>query len=207
MESMKKSSLSPIEKVYHAFYLSKKEKIYFNELREISRLSISSLQNVLAKLEERREILKMKEKGNVFYSLIKKEEIALKFTKFDILRFNELNLGIKIPLKDFLEQAPKQIEFILLFGSASRKQEKQESDIDLLVILQKFSDEKLQNFYEKEIKEKCEAVREKVNSRSNHPLSLAFIDSKEFKISKDPLIMQAKETGFPIFGNFQHYNE
>lgn len=207
MGSMKKSSFNPIEKVYHAFYLSKKERIYFNELREISKLSISSLQNVLAKLEERREILKIKEKGNVFYSLIKKEAIALNFTKFDILRFNELNIGIKIPIKDFLEQAPKQIELIILFGSASRKQEKQESDIDLLVILQKFSDEKLQNFYEKEIKEKCEAVREKVNSRSNHPLSLAFIDSKGFKISKDPLIMQAKETGFTIWGSFQHYNE
>ena len=204
---MKKSSLSPIEKVYSAFYLSKKEKIYFNELREINKLSISSLQNVLAKLEERREILKIKEKGNVFYSLIKKEEIAIKFTKFDILRFNELNPEIKIPLKDFLEQFPKQVKFILLFGSASRKQEKQESDIDLLVILQEFSDKKLQSLYEKEIKGKFETARKKVNSRSNHPLSLAFVDSKEFKISKDHLIIQAKETGFPIWGSFQHYNE
>ena len=204
---MKKSSLSPIEKVYSAFYLSKKEKIYFNELREINKLSISSLQNALTKLEKRREILKIKEKGNVFYSLIKKEEIAIKFTKFDILRFNELNLEIKIPLKDFLEQFPKQVKFILLFGSASRKQEKQESDIDLLVILQEFSDKKLQSLYEKEIKGKFETARKKVNSRSNHPLSLAFVDSKEFKISKDHLIIQAKETGFPIWGSFQHYNE
>ena len=139
--------------------------------------------------------------------MVKKEERATKFTTFDRLRFNELNHGVKIPLKDFLNQAPKQIECILLFGSASRKQEKQGSDIDLMIILQTFSEEKLQELYEKEIKEKCESVRKKVNSRSNHPISLVFVNSKEFKISKDHLILQAKQTGFPIQWSFQYYND
>lgn len=195
------------EKIYYAFYKNKKEWLYFNELKRHTSLSNSSIQNALRKLSESKEIVKNKETSNIFYRLSSKNKIALNFSAIDLERLENLNFNVKIPLKDFLENSPRQVEFIILFGSASRKEEKNDSDIDLLVVLHKFSDNKLQEKYEAEIKAGFEKARKAVNSRSNYSLSIAFTNIEEFKTSKDHLVLQAKETGFPIFGNFQYYNE
>ena len=200
--------MKPEEKIYYAFYATKKEWLYFNELKLHTKMSNSSLQNALNKLISNKELQERKETSNIFYKLADKNKIMLNFSVFDLERLEKLNLNVRIPLKDFLNQIPKQIEFILLFGSSSRKEEKKESDIDLLIVLNKFLDEKLQKLYESEIKKEFEGVRKAVNVRSTHPLSLAFVNSEEFKTSKDHLLIQAKNTGFPIFGNLEyHKNE
>ena len=51
--------------------------MYFNEIREITGMSISSLQNALLKLELSNGVIKIKKKGNVFYQLDYKEYIIL----------------------------------------------------------------------------------------------------------------------------------
>ncbi|MDP1728920.1 MAG: nucleotidyltransferase domain-containing protein, partial [archaeon] len=147
-----KNELSPIERVYFTFYNSKKKTMYFNEIREKAKMSISSLQNVLLKMDKSKEIIKNKEKSNTFYSLKSKEKIALNFTKFDIQKLDSLNINIKIPLNDFLGQI-NNISFITLFGSASKGEEKKDSDIDLLIVTNHFEDKPLNELYQKKIKE------------------------------------------------------
>ena len=82
------NELNPVERVYFTFYNSKKKTMYFNEIREKAKMSISSLQNVLLKMNKFGEIIKHKEKSNTFYTLKNKEQIALNFTKFDIQKLN-----------------------------------------------------------------------------------------------------------------------
>lgn len=199
--------MKPEEKIYHAFYREKKEWLYFNELKFHTKMSHSSLQNVLKKLISNHELKERKETSNIFYSLIDKPKVASHFSAFDLERLEGLNLNVKVPLKDFLKQVPSQIEFIILFGSSSRKQEKTNSDIDLLVVMNKFSNEKLQKLYEEEIRKELEKVKKSVNARSIYPISLVFVNLEEFKNSKDHLLMQAKNTGFPIFGNWRYYEK
>lgn len=197
--------LKPEEKIYFAFYSKRKDMLYFNEIRELTSMSISSLQNAILKLEKNKEINKVKEKAHIFYKLKNEQLIALNFTKFDITKTENLNINIKIPLKKFLSEIPKEIDFIMLFGSASRKQEKKESDIDLLIVLHNFKNENLQKEYEKEIKNEITKIKEKINAISNHSLSLFYTNTEEFINSKDRVIKEAKQTGFCIYNNLNHY--
>jgi len=193
-------------KIYEAFYESKKEWLYFTEIRNLTKLSNSSLQNVLLKLLNSKKTKKDKQTSNVYYKIFNTEKLEI-FNIFDKERLNKLNPNVRIPLKNFLKEILSELEFIILFGSASRRQEKESSDIDLLVVLHKFEDNKLQKLYEKETKNKLEKLRKKINSESNHPLNIVYINLDIFKTSKDHLIIQAKNHGFPISGNLKYYEE
>lgn len=201
-----KYKLIPIEKVYYAFYQTKKKQMYFNEIREKTRMSISSLQNALQKLEMMNEIIKIKKKGNVFYELNNKDYIVLNFTKFDLIKFNDLNRNIKIPLKEFLDKI-NNIAFVLLFGSASTGQEKKASDIDLLIVTNHYEDNDLNEKYQKEIKSYIETIKKSVNAKSLYPLNIALVNQKEFKDRKDFLLDEAKKTGFCIYNHQEYYRE
>ena len=201
-----KTELTPTEKIYYVFYQTKKKQMYFNEIRVKTKMSISSLQNVLSKLEKNNEITKIKEKGNVFYNLKDRDSIALNFTKFGIQKFNNLNRNVKIPLKEFLEKI-NNISFILFFGSASIGQEKKGSDIDLLIVAYYFEEKELNEKYKKEIKINIEQIKKSVNAKSLYPLNLVFVDEKEFQMRKDYLLDEAKKTGFCIYNQQKYYKE
>lgn len=192
------------EKIYKAFYNSKKEWLYFTELKNITKLSNSSLQNVLKKLINIKEIKEDKQTSNIFYKISNSKKPSI-FSLIDKKRFDNLNSEVRIPLKNLLEKTPCEIAHIILFGSASKKQEKENSDIDLVFVLYKFKNPKLQALYKKEIKQKIGALRKSINSESNYPLNIIFLDKDSFKASKDHLIIQAKQTGFPIYGLEQYY--
>jgi len=188
--------------VYFAFYSSKKKAMYFNEIRDKVKMSISSLQNAIKRMEKSKEISSLREKANIFYNLKDKESIALNFSKFDIQKFNNLDFNVTLPLKDFINKI-SNVAFILLFGSASREEEKKGSDIDLLIVTYNFSEE-INKIYNKKIKEEIEEIRKSVHSI--YHLSTVFVNEKEFKDRKDYLLEQAKETGFCIY-NQQYYHK
>lgn len=198
--------MKPIEKIYLAFYTSKKKKLYFNELKEISGLKDSSLNKNLLNLIELDEIVKEKTKQNTFYSLKNQELKASYFTKFSINRFNKLNFKIKNPLNKFKEEI-KNIKFIIHFGSSSRNEEKKESDIDLLIVLNNFEDKKLNKLYTKEIKTHIEELKNKINATSIYPISCFYVNYTDFKNSSsdDNLIFSAKNTGYPIYNQIEYY--
>jgi len=201
-----KEDFSPKERVYLAFYNSKKQRMYFNEIREKANMSISSLQNAISKLEKTGEMEKSKEKSNTFYTLKNEEMIGLNFARFDIHKLNNLNVNVKMPLKEFLEQV-QGVAFIILFGSSSIGAEKKGSDIDMLVVLYNFGNEKLNGIYQKEAKDKIGQIKKRVDAKSLYPLSLVFIDEQEFKTRRDYLLDEAKKTGFCIYNQQYYYRE
>lgn len=173
------------EKIFAAFYGLKKQKVYYNQIKEYSNLSHSSLQNALKKLLERKILFEEKTKSNVFYSIRNKKLVSLKFSEIALQKFSELNIGVRIPLQNFLSDLPQDIFSVILFGSASRKEEQKGSDIDLLIVTNEKHDFKQQ-------KDDAELI-------SKYPLSLFECSIQEFIESKDPVILQARKTGFPIF--------
>jgi len=198
--------MEPKEKVYKAFYESGKEWLYFSELKGLTNLSNSSLQNVLSKLLKLKQIRGDKKTSNIYYKLSDSKKPQI-FFSLDFDRLKSLNLEVRAPLNNFLKDLPDKIAFVILFGSSSRKQEKEGSDIDLLVVIYNFLNLKLQSLYEKEIKQKINALRKRINSESNYPLSITYITLDKFKISKDHLILQAKNYGFPIKGGLNYYKK
>ncbi|MDP2672697.1 MAG: nucleotidyltransferase domain-containing protein [Nanoarchaeota archaeon] len=194
------------EKIYKAFYDAKNKRLYFSELKEKTKLSNSSLQNALKKLEKEKFLEIDKQTSNVFFRINENEKPII-FSQFDKIRLNNLNPEVRVPLKNWLNRLPAELYSVILFGSTSRKQEKEGSDIDLLVILFKFENDEFQKLYEKEIKQKINSLTKKINSESNYLLKVIFTNTDSFKITKDYLIKQAKETGFPIFGNLGYHKQ
>ena len=179
------------EKIYEAYLELKQDKLYFNQLKEFTKLSNSSLQNALDKLIKNSTLGLNKTKSNTFYQIKNKKLFSLKFSEIAVNRFNSLNIGTKVPLRNFLKNIPKEIHMIVLFGSSSRKEERKDSDIDLLVVSNKKID-LTKNKKEAEI-------------TSKHPISIFQATINQFMENKDDVIVQARKTGFPIYKEQNFY--
>src|SRR3989339_180937 len=179
------------EKIYEAYLKLKFDRLYFNQLKEFTQLSNSSLQNALNKFVKNDILIQEKTKSNTFYKIKNKKLFAIKFSEIAIRQFIDLNLGVKIPLRNFLKDIAKEIYTIVLFGSASKKEEQKNSDIDLLIIV-----DKKMNLMEN--KKKAEII-------SKYPFSIFQATISQFIENKDDIIIQARKTGFPIYKEQNFY--
>ena len=179
------------EKIYKAYLELKQDKLYFNQLKKHTGLSNSSLQNVINKLTNEGILELNKTTSNVFYQIKNKKLFSLKFSEIAIKKFEKLNLETRSPLKNFLKKIPKNLFTIVLFGSASKNQEQKESDIDVLIVTDK--------------KTNFEPLRREINDSSNYPLSIFQCSIDQFNKNKDPVIIQAKKSGFPIYKEQNFY--
>ncbi len=179
------------DKIYKAYFELKQSRLYYNQIKEFTSLSHSSLQNSLNKLTNQKILSIEKTKSNVFYEINDKKIFSLRFSELAMERFNGLNVNVKNPLKNFLKELPNEIYTIILFGSASRNEEQKDSDIDLLVVACKKIDL---------IKNKQEA-----ELTSKHPVSVFYSTIKQFIENKDDIIIQARKTGFPIIKEQNFY--
>lgn len=185
--------MGPKTKIYKAYFELKTLKLYYNQIKDYTKLSHSSLQNQLKKLVEQKVLVQQKTKGNVFFIIKDKKFMSLKFSELALMNFRNLNTNIKIPLDYFLTSVPNEVFTIVLFGSASRKEETKKSDVDLLVV------------YFSKVDLKTNEERFLVTSK--HNLSLFECSLNDFKESKDPIITQARKTGFPIHNEQKFYEE
>ncbi len=180
-------------KLFKTFFELKEPKLYYNQIKEYSKLSHSSLQNSIDKLKKATIIEEEKTKSNTFYKIKDKKLFALKYSEIAIKKFNELNHNIKTPLNHFLKNLPGEIYTIVLFGSASKYEETKDSDIDLLIVTNK--------------KQDLSKNKKEAEITSKHPLSLFQTTTEEFKKNNDDIIIQAKKTGFPIYKEQNFYEE
>lgn len=179
------------DNIYKAYFYAQKDCLYYNEIKEISKLSDSSLSRSLKELTKSKVLSKLKTKSNTYYKILDKKYFSLEFSKIAYENFKNLNAGVKIPLKNFLKNVPLDVFTIILFGSSSIKEEKDGSDIDILVV----SDKKLE----------FDKIKNDVNITSNYPLSIFQCDIEELIHAKDSLVLQAKKTGFPIYKEQNFY--
>ena len=112
------------EKIYRAFFELKQPKLYYNQIKDQTELSHSSLQNALEKLKKPGILAEEKTKSNTFYRIKDKKIVSLKFSEIAINKFNRLNHNIKTPLNNFLKNLPESVFTIILFGSASIGEER-----------------------------------------------------------------------------------
>ncbi|MFT4308901.1 MAG: nucleotidyltransferase domain-containing protein [Candidatus Woesearchaeota archaeon] len=176
--------MKPEDRIYNAYFVQKGEKMYYNQIKETTMLSHSSLQNTLARMSRQGILKTEKTRQNVYYSISDKKIIAIKFSEIAIRKFNSLNIGVKSPLRTFLKDLPISIYTIVLFGSASTGDQNQNSDIDLLIVYYKKTD--------------LDKRRKEAEITSKYPLSLFYCSAEQFIRSNDDIIIQAKKTGFPI---------
>lgn len=179
------------DKIYVAFFESKMRKLYYSQLKELTKLSHSSLQNTLKRFVTQNILLEDKQKAHVFYEIKDTKLFSLKYSEIALGKFTNLHRRVRIPLENFLQGIPQNIYSVILFGSASRGEEQKESDIDILVV----SDTK----YDLENPKKI------ANTMSHYPLNIFECSVDDFLKAKDPIILQSQKTGFPIKGEQNFY--
>lgn len=179
------------DKIYKAFFELRQPRLYYNQIKEYTKLSHSSLQNVLENLKKTNILAVEKTKSNIYYIIKDKKIITLKFSEIAIQKFNNLNPNIKTPLNNFLKDLPEEIFTIVLFGSASRNEEHKDSDIDLLIISNK--------------KQELSKNKKEAEITSKHPVSLFQGTTNQFKQNNDDMIIQSKKNGFPIYKEQNFY--
>ena len=106
-------------------------------------------------------------------------------------KFNSLNTNVKTPLRNFLKNIPKETYTIILFGSASEKDEHKDSDIDLLIIANKQLN--------------LTTNKKEAEISSKYPVSVFQAETQQFLNNKDDMIIQARKTGFPIYKEQNFY--
>lgn len=176
--------MRPEEKIYRAYRESGKQVLYFNEIKELTGLSDSSLTNALRRLVKSEALGREQTKSNTFYSLKDKKLAALRFSELAAQAFDRLNPGVKTPLRHFLKDIPPEAYTIVLFGSAARREERRESDIDLLVVGRKGMD--------------LAKSRKEAQVTSRHRISVFQATVRQFLENEDEVVVQARKTGFPI---------
>ena len=194
--------MRPEQKVLKAYHDEKATTMYFNQLKRATGLSDSSLATTLKRLTIQGTLDKHEQAAITTYTLTTTPSY---FQELDKERFQRLPREIRHPLEAFLEQAPKELHTIILFGSASRHEHTKKSDIDLLAITHRYPDEELQKAYEKHIHRRLELAKRHADAQSNHPLNLFTTTDHDLK-EPDALTRQALTTGFPVAGH-QRYHE
>lgn len=195
----------PTERIYKAFYDSRESRLYFSQIQELSGLSGGSLANALRQLKATKEVHATRNKAHTFYELRNKDITALHFTRFDYEKLDSLSNRVRVPIRQLVTELPQGICFALLFGSAARKQERQGSDIDILVALYNFNGQKLQEEYEREIKKEADKVQKRITATSVYPIRIVYATVADFLKGEDRLITEARNTGFCISGNLEYY--
>ncbi|MFH1589904.1 MAG: nucleotidyltransferase domain-containing protein [archaeon] len=179
------------DKIYQAFFELKENKLYYNQLKERTELSHSSLQNAINKLTNLNILKQEKTKSNTFYIILNKKLLSLKFSEIAIKQFNNLNIRIKNPLRNFLKNISQEVYTVVLFGSASRGEEQKDSDIDLLIVMNREID--LSN------------NKKDAEITSKYPISIFQATIEQFLKNEDDMIIQARKTGFPIYKEQNFY--
>lgn len=178
--------------ILNVFYKNKNKPTHLRELSRTINLKEGSLSRHLNTLLKEK-ILTYEEEGNLKKFKIKNKNQI--FPIFDIQKFENLPDIRKSSVKFYIKQLKNKPILIILFGSTAKETHTAESDIDLLVIFNK----KTNN---------VEAIKY-VEAQTGIKISefqLTYNEFiKEIKMKQDNVIQSALETGYPIYNNLFYY--
>ncbi len=185
----------------HLFY---ENNFYFNNkssgihLRDIARktkLNENSVTRFLKELELDK-ILVSKKDGNLKKFYIKpNEKTAYIFTLFDLERFDKLPSLRKSAINFYLKELKEKPLMVLLFGSTAKGTFRDDSDIDLLLIVNKKIDV-----------EKAKKMADAQTALKVQDFQISYENFiNELKLKNDMVIQSALSTGFPILNQLLFY--
>ena len=192
METILKSGY---EKILSIFYLNKLAKIHLREIARKTKLNENSASRFLKDMEQNKLLIARKDANLKKYELYFNDNVYSTFTFFDIHKFNSLpNLRQKAILY-FLQEIKEKPVIAFLFGSTAKNTYKEQSDIDLLLIVNKKID--------------IAKAKEYVDAQTAIKISCFQIPvdefKKELKLKQDHVIQAAINTGYPLTNHIEYY--
>lgn len=173
-------------------FANPKQKYYLSELARSVGASVGNVQRELERFVSDEFILREKKGSLVFYYLNSRHAL---FPEIRSLVCK--TVGVETEIRSLVSRH-KGIQLALLYGSFARKEEKGESDIDLLIV----SDEKLDKFY---------SALHRLEARFRREINPTAYASKEFRIKlarRDSFIAHVlKEPHLVLKGNLRDFEK
>ncbi|MDP3027395.1 MAG: nucleotidyltransferase domain-containing protein [Nanoarchaeota archaeon] len=184
-------------KILQLFYDNKKAGIHLREIARKTKLNENSATRFLKQLIEEGVLISKKD-GNLkkyYINLKKLDKIGYIFTSFDLERFNKLPSLRKRAIECYLNNLGEKPIIAFLFGSTAKETFRSDSDIDLLLIVnKKIDDEKAKKYADSQAGLKIQSFQ------------ISYKDFlKELKLKEDKVIQSALNTGYPILNQMSFY--
>src|SRR3989344_2277630 len=182
-------------KILKLFYEDKKVSLHLRDIARKTKLYPNSVTRFLNQIEKE-GILTSKKDGNLKkYKIKKSEKLSNIFVSFDIERLSKLPLARKRAIKYFFDKLQEKPIIALLFGSTAKETFRKDSDIDLLLIVNKKVD--------------IDTAKDYVDAQLGIKVNCFQITYEEFKkeikLKEDKVIQSALNTGYPIFNQMLFY--
>jgi len=142
-------------------------------LREISRLLKTGLPNVIryVNILEKEEVVEKNKEANIIKVRLKKGIKTTAYLKqVNTEKFLSLPKNIQLAVNDFLNELEIKPIIALIFGSYSKGNYNEDSDIDILLVYQKTEGEK-----------DIENTAKRISLRTNTKINPVYVDYKDFE--------------------------
>lgn len=182
-------------KIMRLFYGPKGARLHLRDIARKSGLNENSASRFLGQMEKS-GILASERDGNLKkYSLKKNSRVFLLLAMLDLEKFNKLPSIRRNAVKYFLDALPEKPVIALLFGSTAKGGFTKDSDIDLLLIVNR------------RIKtEEAEKQAEAQTAIRISPVQVTYTDfMRELKLREDYVIQSALNTGYPLTNHIMYY--
>ncbi len=168
----------------------KVRRLYFNQIYEETKIkSKNNLLKNLSMMEKLKIITKEQGKGNTFYSINYGDNMAVSFLHIiDMIKLQNLPFERKRAILEVIEDIKPQLAVV--FGSTSKDNFKEDSDIDILLVVNDFKKD----------------IAKNIGLRYGLKISPVFIKFSNLDI-RDETIRHIIKTGYPITGEKYFYNE
>lgn len=183
------------EKILSLFYNDKHAKIHLRDIVRKAGMNENSVSRFLNHLEKK-GVLRSEKDGNMKkYSIQKNGETFVIFAYFDVQRFNKLPSIRRNAIIYFMKELKEKPIIALLFGSTAKNTFTKDSDMDLLLVVnKKISVEGAERYAESQT-----AVRIKC-------IQIPYEDFLiELKMKQDSTIQSALGTGYPLTNHMMYY--
>ncbi len=183
------------EKIFHLFYSEKSAKIHLRDIARKTKLNENSASRFLKDLEQN-HILKSRKDGNLKkYEIQKNNQVYTLFTFFDIAKLDNLPHVRRNALAYFLDQIPQKPFIVFLFGSTAKNTSTSQSDIDILLIVnKKIPTKEAENYVDAQTGIRISCLQITINEWK-----------KELKLKEDYVIQAAINTGYPLTNHIEYY--
>lgn len=183
------------EKILKLFYENQQASFHLREIARRTKLNENSVYRFLQQLENEKILVSSREANLKKYSVQKSLPTYATLALLDVNRFNSLPEIRKKAIHLFLDSLPEKPVIMLLFGSTAKNTYTEESDIDLLLIINKRVD--------------TAKTKSLVDAQTSMRISDFQIElsafKEEVKRKEDKVIQSALETGYPITNHIEYY--
>jgi len=185
------------EKIMHLFYSEKNSMIHLREIARRTMLNENSVTRFLLDLEKENLLVSEMDGNMKKYSISKNEVTFALFALFDTEKFARLPAIRKNVISHFLDELVEKPVIAILFGSTAKETHRDDSDIDLFLVVNK-----------KIAAGSAEDYAESQTGIRINPIQMTFpAFLKEIRSGDDPVIKSAFSTGYPLTNHILYYRE